>query len=109
MKEHFARFINLQRYVVVEEKGYDGKKKEKLVKLHPVAAMTPERLLNEPDLVASLSMTPIDMMDLWKRMVAIFPSTAFDKLDDPDKFFAAQVVIGLILIASFFQHHCLLI
>lgn len=91
LKEHFARFINLQRYVVVEEKGYDGKKKEKLVKLHPVAAMTPERLLNEPDLVASLSMTPIDMMDLWKRMVAIFPSTAFDKLDDPDKFFAAQV------------------
>ena len=53
--------------------------------------MTPERLISEPDLIASLSMTPVDMMDLWKRMKAIFPSTVLDELDDPDTFFASQV------------------
>lgn len=91
LREHFARFINLQRYVVTKEEGKDGKVKQKLVKLHPVAAMTPERLLNERDLVASLSMTPSDMMELWKRMKSIFPSTVLDKMDDPDNFFASQV------------------
>jgi hypothetical protein len=75
LKEHFARFINLQRYVVSESEGKDGVRKVKLIKLHPVAAMTPLRLQNEPELVSGLSMTPADMMDLWKRMRAIFPST----------------------------------
>jgi len=91
LQEHFARFINLQRYVVTESEGKDGKKKQKLVKLHPVAAMTPERLQNQPQLVSALSMTPTDMMDLWKRMRSIFPSTALDEMDDPDNFFKEHV------------------
>jgi ATP-dependent RNA helicase DDX60 len=91
LKEHFARFINLQRYVVSESEGKDGKLKQKLVKLHPIAAMTPERLKNEPDLISGLSMTPSDLMDLWKRMRAIFPSTVLEKLDDPEEFFAELV------------------
>ena len=89
--EHFARFINLQRYVVTESETKDGKKKQKLVKLHPVAAMTPERLQNEPDLVAALSMTPTDMMDLWIKMRSIFPATALEEMDNPDNFFTSQV------------------
>lgn len=91
LKEHFARFINLQRYVVTETEGKDGKPKQKLVKLHPVAAMTPHRLKDEPDLIGGLSMTPADLMDLWKRMRAIFPSTVLEDFDDPDKFFAQYV------------------
>ncbi|KAL7569391.1 hypothetical protein ACA910_010476 [Epithemia clementina (nom. ined.)] len=91
LREYFARFINLQRYVVTESEGKDGKPKQKLVKLHPVAAMTRERLKNEPELIEALSMTPSDQMDLWKRMRAIFPSTALEELDDPDKFFAQFV------------------
>lgn len=91
LQEYFARFINLQRYVVTESEGKDGKPKQKLVKLHPVAAMTRERLKNEPELIAALSMTPSDLMDLWKRMRAIFPSTALEELDDPDKFFGQFV------------------
>eukprot|EP00522_Entomoneis_paludosa_P019014 CAMPEP_0172447398 /NCGR_PEP_ID=MMETSP1065-20121228/6717_1 /TAXON_ID=265537 /ORGANISM="Amphiprora paludosa, Strain CCMP125" /LENGTH=1260 /DNA_ID=CAMNT_0013198695 /DNA_START=78 /DNA_END=3860 /DNA_ORIENTATION=- len=91
LQEYFARFINLQRYVVTESEGKDGKTKQKLVKLHPVAAMTPERLNDEPELIASLSMTPADMMDLWKRMRSIFPSTALEELDDPEKFFDQHV------------------
>ena len=91
LQEYFARFINLQRYVVTQTEGKDGKPKQKLLKLHPVAAMTPERLKNEPELVAGLSMTPSDLMDLWKRMRAIFPSTVLEDLDDPDKFFAQFV------------------
>jgi len=91
LKEHFARFINLQRYVVTEQEGKDGKMKQKLVKLHPVAAMTPQRLKEEPELIGALSMTPSDLMDLWKRMRAIFPSTALEDMDDPDKFFAQYV------------------
>ena len=87
LQEHYARFINLQRYVVTETETKEGKKKPKLVKLHPVAAMTAERLRNEPELVAALSMTPSDMMDLWKRLRAIFPSTALEELDNPDNFF----------------------
>lgn len=90
LKEYFARFINLQRWVVVESEGKDGKRKTKLVKLHPVAAMTPERLQSEPDLIAALSMTPTDMIDLWKRMKSIFPGTALDKEDDPDVFFKSE-------------------
>lgn len=91
LKEHFARFINLQRWVVTESEGKEGKKKHKLVKLHPMAAMTPERLQNEPDLVAALSMTPTDMMDLWKHLRSIFPNTVLEDMDDPDHFFANQV------------------
>jgi superfamily II RNA helicase len=91
LEEHFARFINLQRYVAVETEGKDGKKKAKLVKLHPVAAMTPKRLGDQPELVAGLSMTPTDMMDLWTRMRSIFPSTVLEDLDDPDNFFKQSV------------------
>jgi len=90
LQEYFARFINLQRYVVTESEGKNGKK-IKLVKLHPVAAMTPKRLHEEPDLISALSMTPTDMMDLWKRMKAIFPSTVLEDLDDPDNFFSSKV------------------
>lgn len=87
LQEYFARFINLQRYVVTETEGSDGVIKTKLLKLHPVAAMTPKRLVEQPELVAGLSMTPADMMDLWKRMRSIFPNTVLEDLDDPDKFF----------------------
>lgn len=87
LREYFARFINLQRYVVTESDGKDGQKKQKIVKLHPVAAMTPERLRNHPELIGGLSMTPSDLMDLWKRMRAIFPSTVLEDLDDPEIFF----------------------
>ena len=90
LTEYFARFINLQRWVVVESEGKDGKQKVKLVKLHPVAAMTPERLQSEPDLIAALSMTPTDMIDLWKRMKSIFPGTVLDDNDDPDNFFKSH-------------------
>jgi hypothetical protein len=51
--------------------------------------MTPKRLVDQPELVAGLSMTPADMMDLWKRMRSIFPNTVLEDLDDPDKFFSA--------------------
>jgi hypothetical protein len=91
LKEHYARFINLQRYVVTKQEGKDGKLKAKLVKLHPVAAMTPERLQNEPELVAALSMTPSDMMTLWKRLKSMFPGTVLEDLDNPDNFFAQYV------------------
>jgi len=90
LKEYFARFINLQRWVVVESEGKDGKQKMKMVKLHPVAAMTPERLQSQPELIAALSMTPIDMIDLWKRMKAIFPGTVLDDMDDPENFFKSE-------------------
>jgi hypothetical protein len=90
LKEYYARFINLQRWVVTESEGKDGKQKLKMVKLHPVAAMTPERLQSEPDLVAALSMTPSDMISLWKRMKAIFPGTVLEKDDDPEKFFKSE-------------------
>ena len=91
LQEHYARFINLQRYVCASSEGKDGKIKQKLVRLHPVAAMTPERLKNEPELVGALSMTPYDLMDLWKRMRSIFPGTVLEELDDPDKFFRQYV------------------
>ena len=91
LKEHYARFINLQRYVVTQSEGKDGKLKQKLTRLHPVAAMTPDRLKNEPELIGALSMTPHDLMDLWKRMRAIFPGTVLEDLDDPDKFFSQKV------------------
>uniref|UniRef100_A0A7S1BV22 Helicase ATP-binding domain-containing protein n=1 Tax=Corethron hystrix TaxID=216773 RepID=A0A7S1BV22_9STRA len=90
LKEHFARFINLQRYVVTYEDVKDGKK-VKLGKLHPVAAMTGARLADSPELIAGLSMTPTDMMDLWRRMRSIFPSTALEEMDDPDHYFTSQV------------------
>mmetsp|Transcript_40782 Transcript_40782/g.74625 ORF Transcript_40782/g.74625 Transcript_40782/m.74625 type:complete len:1026 (+) Transcript_40782:2809-5886(+) len=90
LEEYFARFINLQRWVVVESEGKDGKQKMKMVKLHPVAAMTPERLKSEPELIAALSMTPADMINLWKRMKAIFPGTVLDELDDPENYFKAE-------------------
>ena len=91
LQEYFARFINLQRYYVTETEGADGIIKTKLVNLHPVAAMTPQRLVEQPELVAGLSMTPADMMDLWKRMRSIFPGTVLEELDDPDNFFSQYV------------------
>lgn len=91
LKEHSARFINLQRYVVTEKEGKDGKMEAKLVKLHPVAAMTTERLTNQPDLISALSMTPHDMMTLWKRLKSMFPSTVLEDLDNPDNFFNQYV------------------
>jgi len=56
-----------------------------------MAAMTPERLQNEPNLVAALSMTPTDMMDLRKCLRNIFPNTVFEDMDDPEHFFANQL------------------
>jgi hypothetical protein len=91
LKEHYARFINLQRYIVTDSEGKDGKKKKKLVKLHPVAAMTGKRLKEQPELIEALSMTPADMMTLWKRLKAMFPGTALDDLDNPDNFFKQYV------------------
>lgn len=91
LKEHFARFINLQRYVVTESEGTDGKKEYKLVKLHPVAAMTPERLQNSAELISGLSMTPNDMVDIWERIKSIFPADALDEMDDPDNFFKTEM------------------
>jgi len=91
LKEHYARFINLQRYVVTEKEGKDGKKEARLTKLHPVAAMTTDRLKNQPELISALSMTPHDMMTLWKRLKAMFPATALEDLDNPDNFFNQYV------------------
>jgi len=91
LKEHYARFINLQRYVVTEREGKEGKKEVKLTKLHPVAAMTSDRLKSQPDLIAALSMTPHDMITLWKRLKAMFPATALEDLDNPDNFFNQYV------------------
>jgi ATP-dependent RNA helicase DDX60 len=91
LKEHYARFINLQRYVVTEKEGKDGKKEAKLVKLHPVAAMTADRLKNQPELISALSMTPHDMITLWKRLKSMFPGTALEELDNPDNFFNQYV------------------
>lgn len=92
LKEHFARFINLQRYVVTESEGKDGKAKQKLVKLHPIAAMTPARLREQPELIASLSMTPNDMIDIWRRIKSIFPASALEEMDDPDNYFESEIV-----------------
>ena len=91
LKEHFARFINLQRYVVTETEGKDGKMKCKLVKLHPVGAMTAERLQNSAELISGLSMTSIDMIDIWLRIKSMFPADALDPMDDPDNFFKSKV------------------
>ena len=91
LKEHYARFINLQRYIVTDSESKDGKKKKKLVKLHPVAAMTAERLKTQPELIEALSMTPADMMTLWKRLKAMFPGTVLEELDNPDNFFKQYV------------------
>mmetsp|Transcript_26 Transcript_26/g.77 ORF Transcript_26/g.77 Transcript_26/m.77 type:complete len:1257 (+) Transcript_26:143-3913(+) len=91
LKEHFARFINLQRYVVTYDNGKDGERRVRMNKLHPVAAMTKERLKTSSDLIAGLSMTPTDMMDLWRRMRSIFPSTALEDMDDPDHYFTSKV------------------
>lgn len=91
LKEHYSRFINLQRYVVTEKEGKDGKTEAKLTKLHPVAAMTADRLKNEPELISALSMTPHDMMTLWKRLKSMFPGTALEELDNPDNFFNQYV------------------
>merc|ERR1719491_1819826 len=52
--------------------------------------MTPARLQSEPGLIAALSMTPTDMIDLWKRMKAIFPGTVLDEQDNPENFFKAE-------------------
>jgi len=91
LKEHYARFINLQRYVVTEKEGKDGKTEAKLTKLHPIAAMTTDRLKSQPELISALSMTPHDMMTLWKRLKAMFPATALEELDNPDNFFNQYV------------------
>jgi len=91
LKEHYARFINLQRYYVTEAVAKDGKNKQKICKLHPIAAMTPERLKHDPELITALSMTPTDMIDIWKRMKSIFPSDVLDEMDDPDNFFKSKV------------------
>ena len=73
LEEYFARFINLQRYVVTDMSVKNSSTQEmetrkSLVKLHPVLAMTAERMRSQPELVASLSMTPIDMMDIWVKV-----------------------------------------
>jgi hypothetical protein len=91
LAEHFARFINLQRYIVKENASViDGKPQTsfKLTKLHPVAAMTVERLAGDKALVSALSMTPVDMMDLWEKLEKFFPGD-IDKKDSPDAFFTA--------------------
>ena len=85
MVEHFARFINLQRYVL-KEGNVGGEKSYSLKKLHPVAAMTRDMLREQQDLVSALSMTPVDLMNLWRKMEKYFPDRVSPK-DSPDKFF----------------------
>ena len=48
---------------------------------------------DEDDQASSIGaiMTPADMINLWKRMKSIFPSTLLDVEDDPEKFFSAKV------------------
>jgi len=92
LEEYFARFINLQRYVVANQEIKNNKtgeteSKKRLVKLHPVLAMTRKRLEEESDLVGSLSLTPVDMMDIWRKMKKIFPAGSLREEDDPDHFF----------------------
>ncbi|GMI28936.1 hypothetical protein TeGR_g13296, partial [Tetraparma gracilis] len=94
VQEVFARFINLQRYVVTEKMGKDketGKEKIRysLTKLHPMAVLTREKLGGDgasKELISALSMTPVDMMDLWAKIVEFFPSEV-KKSDYPEKFF----------------------
>ncbi len=82
LTEHFARFINLQRYVVKE----NDKGQAQMIKLHPIAAMTRERIEGQPELVDSLSMTPTDCMDLYKKLKDMFPDQ-MEERDDPENFF----------------------
>jgi len=85
MVEHFARFINLQRYVL-KEGNIGGEQSYSLKKLHPVAAMTLDMLREQKDLVSALSMTPVDLMSLWQKMEKYFPGRVSSK-DSPSKFF----------------------
>ena len=82
--EHFARFINLQRYVVVKEQDSSYA----LKKLHPVAAMTTSRLLEDKSLISALSMTPVDLISLYERMKK-YPGLLTDG-DSPENFFFAK-------------------
>jgi len=91
LAEHFARFINLQRYIVKENTSViEGKAQTsfKLTKLHPVAAMTTERLAGDKALIGALSMTPSDMITLWEKLEKVFPDE-IDQKDSPDAFFTA--------------------
>jgi len=85
--EHVARFINLQRYVVVKDATSSS---TSLQKLHPVAAMTASRLSSTQDtsLISALSMTPGDLISLYQKMKE-FPGLLCDE-DSPDKFFFPQ-------------------
>ena len=99
VQEVFARFINLQRYVVTERPGKaagksddaESKTRYSLTKLHPVAAMTKERFTGEnAALISALSMTPVDMMDLWIKLVEMFPKKDYAYIQDsdyPEEFF----------------------
>jgi len=87
--EVFARFINLQRYVVTEYNvKVDTKLRYELTKLHPMAAMTRARFADADvkELIMALSMTPVDMMDLWDKLVEAFPDEV-KKEDYPESFF----------------------
>ena len=53
--------------------------------------MKPQKLESDADLISAFSMTPSNMMDLWKQMKSIFPSTAPDEMDHSDKFFSSKV------------------
>ena len=92
MVEHFARFINLQRYVL-KETVIGGEQSYTLKKLHPVAAMTRSMLCEQKDLISALSMTPVDLMNLWCKMEKFFPDSVSSK-DSPGKFFFPEKVIA---------------
>lgn len=85
--EHFARFINLQRFVVSSPPKGDTPTYE-LTRLHPIAVMSPERTRNNPEVIDSLSMTPVDLMDCYKKLQETFPDE-ITEADSPRGFFGA--------------------
>ena len=81
--EHYARFINLDRFVVARDEETSI---FKLHKLHPVSAMTASRLKSQPDMFSALSMTPIDLMDAYDKLKEFFPDD-ITAGDSPKAFF----------------------
>ncbi|GMI25906.1 hypothetical protein TeGR_g10093 [Tetraparma gracilis] len=83
LANHYARFINLQRYVSVSS----GPDTVKLIRLHPVAAMTRARMLGDKTLIDALALTPVDLIDLFERMHSVFPNE-IAAADHPGSFFS---------------------
>jgi hypothetical protein len=51
--------------------------------------MSPEKMRVQPEVIESLSMTPVDLMDCYKKLKASF-SSEISEADSPREFFGAQ-------------------